>query len=71
MTDLERIELALRRVSSRLKSQVPWDMCVTDALDEVADELVGEKSGLRSVEYEPRFTVACDKKSAFSTTSKA
>lgn len=36
---LARIELALRRVSSRLKSEIPWDPAVTKALDELAEEL--------------------------------
>jgi hypothetical protein len=33
------IELAIRRVSDRLKGRVPWDMAVTEALDELADEI--------------------------------
>ena len=33
------IELAIRRVSSRLKGQVPWDMAVTEALDALSDEI--------------------------------
>ena len=39
MTDLEMMELAIRRVADRLKSQVPWDMAVTEALDMLADEI--------------------------------
>jgi hypothetical protein len=39
MTDAERIELAIRRTSSRLKQQIPWDMAVTEALDMLADEI--------------------------------
>jgi signal transduction histidine kinase len=33
------IELAIRRVSDRLKSRRPWDMGATEALDELAEEL--------------------------------
>jgi len=33
------IELAIRRVSDRLKGRLPHDMGVTGALDELADEI--------------------------------
>jgi hypothetical protein len=36
---MNAVELAVRRVSDRLKGRTPWDMAVTDALDELADEL--------------------------------
>lgn len=45
MTERDQIELAIRRVSDRLKQRVPWDMGVTEALDELADELAGIKRG--------------------------
>lgn len=38
---MDGIELAIRRVSFRLKSRTPWDMSVTEALDELADEIGG------------------------------
>jgi signal transduction histidine kinase len=39
------IELAVRRVSDRLKGRVPWDMGLTAALDELADEIAEISSG--------------------------
>jgi hypothetical protein len=36
---MDAIELAIRRVSDRLKSRTPWDMAVTEALDELAAEI--------------------------------
>lgn len=39
------VELAIRRVSDRLKTRTPWDMGVTEALDEIADEIAGISSG--------------------------
>lgn len=54
MTESEKIELAIRRVSDRLKQRVPWDMGVTEAFDELADELAGIKpSGLPMTKDKP------------------
>jgi len=39
------VELAIRRVSDRLKTRVPWDMGLTAALDEIADEIADISSG--------------------------
>lgn len=39
------VELAIRRVSDRLKTRAPWDMGVTQALDEIADEIADISSG--------------------------
>lgn len=36
---MEGVELAIRRVNGRLKARTPWDMGVTEALDELADEI--------------------------------
>lgn len=36
---MDGIELAIRRVSDRLKVRTPWDMGVTQVLDELADEI--------------------------------
>lgn len=39
------VELAIRRVSDRLKTRTPWNMDVTEALDEIADEISDISSG--------------------------
>jgi len=39
------IELAIRRVSNRMKIRTPWEKPVTDALDEIADEIASIASG--------------------------
>lgn len=39
MLAMNGIELAIRRVSDRLKVRVPCDMGLTAALDEIADEI--------------------------------
>jgi hypothetical protein len=43
---MDGIELAIRRVSERLKSRTPWDMGVTQALDELADEIATISTGI-------------------------
>ena len=39
------VELAIRRVSDRLKMRVPHDMALAAALDEIADEIAGISNG--------------------------
>lgn len=39
------VELAIRRISDRLKDSVPWDTAITNELDEIADEIAKISAG--------------------------
>jgi hypothetical protein len=52
-TAMDGVELAIRRISARLKRRTPWDMGVTDALDELADEIGNISAGAKQVEAFP------------------